>query len=51
MFKRRTGRERPEELVIADNIRKHEAEVERKLVREAVLRAERSEERRRARER
>ncbi len=50
-YRRWSGRDRPETLIVAENLRKHETEVERGLVRDSMLWAEAEEERRRARRR
>lgn len=45
-YRHRTGRDRPEEQIVAENIRRFEDEVERKRLRTLVLRAEEAEGRR-----
>jgi hypothetical protein len=45
-YRRRTGGDRPEATIIAGNVRRFEAAVVAKRVREATLRAERDEARR-----
>ena len=48
-YARRTGKARPEGLVIAKNLREFEADEERRLLREAARVVERDEHRRQAR--
>ena len=44
MYRRSTGKDRSEALIVAENVRRFEAGVERKLARKAALIAERDEE-------